>query len=516
MDATGFSLITLVLFLPMVGFTILLFMREEQASQIRWTAFGVSIVTFVASLLLWAGFDPNNPGLQMVQRWDWLPTYGISYYVGIDGLSLLLVILTTFIMPLAILSSFRAHVLHERGREKLYYMFMMLLEWAMIGVFVVQDLMIFYIFWEITLVPMYFLIGIWGSEKRVYAAVKFFLYTMAGSILMLLAILYVGLQAGTFALPEIIANVQNGTLSFPGDGLFSTQSFLFLGFLIAFAIKVPIWPLHSWLPDAHVQAPTAGSVILAGVLLKMGTYGIVRFCLPMFPDASVQWAPIIATLAVIGIIYGAWVSYAQQDVKKLVAYSSVSHLGFVVLGIFALNAQGLSGATLQMVNHGLSTGGLFLLVGMLYERRHTKDINAYGGIWKVMPLLGGISLFVTLSSMGLPGLNGFIGEFTILMGTFGSDVLGFFFALFATLGVILAAVYMLYMFQKVFMGEVTKPENENLEPLHWQEIAVMIPLIIAILWIGLQPAPFFQTMDASVNALVTHVREHFPTVAQLP
>ncbi len=516
MDATGFSLITLVLFLPMVGFTILMFMREEQASQIRWTALGVSIVTFVASLLLWAGFDSSQPGLQMVQRWDWLPTYGISYYVGIDGLSLLLVILTTFIMPLAILSSFRAHVLHERGREKLYYMFMMLLEWAMIGVFVVQDLMIFYIFWEITLVPMYFLIGIWGAEKRVYAAVKFFLYTMAGSILMLLAILYVGLQAGTFALPEIIANVQNGTLVFPGDGLFSTQSFLFLGFLIAFAIKVPIWPLHSWLPDAHVQAPTAGSVILAGVLLKMGTYGIVRFCLPMFPDASVQWAPIIATLAVIGIIYGAWVSYAQQDVKKLVAYSSVSHLGFVVLGIFALNAQGLSGATLQMVNHGLSTGGLFLLVGMLYERRHTKDINAYGGIWKVMPLLGGISLFVTLSSMGLPGLNGFIGEFTILMGTFGSDVLGFFFALFATLGVILAAVYMLYMFQKVFMGEVTKPENENLEPLHWQEIAVMIPLIIAILWIGLQPAPFFQTMDASVNALVTHVQEHFPTVAQLP
>lgn len=516
MDATGFSLITLVLFLPMVGFTILMFLREEQVNEIRWTAFGVSVITFVASLLLWAGFDSNQPGLQMVQKWDWLPTYGISYHVGIDGLSLLLVILTTFIMPLAILSSFRAHVLEERGRQKLYYMFMMLLEWAMLGVFVVQDLIIFYIFWEVTLIPMYFLIGIWGAEKRVYAAVKFFLYTMAGSILMLLAILYVGLQAGTFSVPEIVAGVQNGTLSFPGDGLFSTQSFLFLGFLIAFAIKVPIWPLHSWLPDAHVQAPTAGSVILAGVLLKLGTYGIVRFCLPMFPDAAVQWAPYVGLLAVIGIIYGAWVSYAQKDVKKLVAYSSVSHLGFVVLGIFALNAQGISGGTLQMVNHGISTGGLFLLVGMLYERRHTKDINAFGGIWKAMPVFGGISLLVTLSSMGLPGLNGFIGEFTILMGAFGSDVLGFWFALFATLGVILAAVYMLYMFQKVYMGELDKEENKNLEPLHWQEIAVLVPIIIAILVIGLQPAPFFQTMDASVNALVAQMRDHIPSVVQLP
>lgn len=516
MDATGFSLLTLVLFLPMVGFTILLFLREEQLNAIRWTALGTSIVTFVASLLLWVGFDPNQAGLQMVQRWDWLPTYGISYYVGIDGLSLLLVILTTFIMPLAILSSFRAHVLEERGRQKLYYMFMLLLEWAMIGVFVAQDLIIFYIFWEVTLVPMYVLIGIWGGERRVYASFKFFLYTMAGSILMLLAMLYVGNQAGTFALPEIIAQIQAGTLTFPGDGLFSTQSFLFLGFLIAFAIKVPIWPLHSWLPDAHVQAPTAGSVILAGVLLKMGTYGIVRFCLPLFPDSSVEWAPIIGVLAVIGIIYGAWVSYAQTDVKKLVAYSSVSHLGFVVLGIFALNAQGISGATLQMVNHGISTGGLFLLVGMLYERRHTKDIGAFGGIWKAMPLFGGISLLVTLSSMGLPGLNGFVGEFTILMGAFGSDVLGFFYALFATLGVILAAVYMLYMFQKVYMGELDKKENAELEPLHWQEIAVMVPIIIAILWIGLQPAPFFASMDASVNALVAQVREHIPSVVQLP
>lgn len=528
MENSGLSLVTVVLFLPLVGLTILLFLREDtQAPAIRWTALGTSIVTFVASLIMWAGFNPGQPGLQMIQRWEWLPTYGIEYYVGIDGLSILLVILTTFIMPLAILSSFRAHVIQERGREKLYYVFMLLLEWAMIGVFVAQDLVIFYIFWEVTLVPMFILIGIWGAEERRYAAVKFFLYTMAGSILMLLAILYVGLNAGTFVLPDIIAGVQSGAINFPFDGMFSTQSYLFLGFLIAFAIKVPIWPLHSWLPDAHVQAPTAGSVILAGVLLKMGTYGIVRFCLPMFPQASVAWAPTMAVLAIIGIIYGAWVSYAQKDVKKLVAYSSVSHLGFVVLGIFALNAQGIQGGILQMVNHGISTGGLFLLVGMLYERYHTKELAKFGGIWKVMPLFGGISLVVVLSSMGLPGLNGFVGEFVILLGTFGSQVLGFFYALFATTGVILAAIYLLYMFQKVYMGDVSPmvagedgghhdehgAEDQSIFRLHWQEIAVMVPILIAIFWIGLQPAPFFHAMDASVNQLVAQVAPAITSVA---
>lgn len=511
--SSSLSLTTVTLFLPMVGLAILLFMREEtQKEAIRWTAFGFSIATFVASLLMWVLFDNSNPGLQMAQRFDWLPTYGISYYVGVDGLSLLLILLTTFIMPLAIMSSFRSGIFEERGREKLYYIFMMLLEWAMIGVFVVQDLVIFYVFWEVTLVPMYFLIGIWGAEQRVYAAVKFFLYTMAGSILMLLAILYVGNQAGTFALPEIIAGVQSGSITFPMDGVFSTQSYLFLGFLIAFAIKVPVWPLHSWLPDAHVQAPTAGSVILAGVLLKMGTYGIVRFCLPMFPLASVDWAPFVAGLGVIGIIYGAWVSYAQTDIKKLVAYSSVSHLGFVILGIFALNAQGLQGATLQMVNHGISTGGLFLLVGMLYERRHTKAMSAFGGIWKAMPLYGGISLVIVLSSMGLPGLNGFVGEFTILLGAFGSEVLGFLFVFIATLGVIMAAIYLLYMFQKVYMGELDKPENMNLPQLHWQEIAVLVPILIMIFWIGLQPSIFFDVMDASTNNLITMIGQKAPQI----
>jgi NADH-quinone oxidoreductase subunit M len=516
-ESSGISLTTVVLFIPLIGLLILLFLREDQqTSAIRWTACATSIITFVASLLMWVNFDTGKPDLQMTQYWQWLPQYGISFAIGVDGLSLLLVILTTFIMPLAILASFRAHIFHERGREKLYYALMLLLEWAMLGVFVAQDLFLFYIFWEVTLVPMYFLIGIWGAEQRVYAAVKFFLYTMAGSILMLLAILYVGNHAGTFLLPDIIKGVQAGTINFPFVGLLSgAQSFLFLGFLIAFAIKVPIWPLHSWLPDAHVQAPTAGSVILAGVLLKMGTYGIVRFCLPLFPQATVAWAPYIAVLGIIGIIYGAWVSYAQDDVKKLVAYSSVSHLGFVVVGIFSLNEKGIEGAILQMVNHGISTGGLFLLVGMLYERRHTKAMAAYGGIWKAMPLFGGISLLIILSSMGLPGLNGFVGEFTILLGTFGSTILGFFFALFATLGVILAAVYLLRMFQAVYMGELDKEENKHLPQLSWDEIAVLVPIVIVVFLIGLFAVHFFNVMDSSTHQLVQQVQNAVPSVAAL-
>jgi NADH-quinone oxidoreductase subunit M len=515
MDAvsSSLSLTTVTLFLPMVGLTILLFLNEErQKDAIKWTAFGFSVATFVFSLLMAFQFDNSEPGLQLTQRVDWLPTLGSSYYVGVDGLSLLLVLLTTVIMPVAILSSFGAGVIEERGRSKLYYGFMMLLEWAMLGVFVAQDLILFYIFWEITLVPMYFLIGIWGAEQRVYAAVKFFLYTMAGSILMLLALLYVGNAAGTFAVPDIIAMVQSGELNFVMDGIFSEQSYLFLGFLIAFAIKVPVWPLHSWLPDAHVQAPTAGSVILAGVLLKMGTYGMVRFNLPMFPEATVDWAPIMAGLGVIGIIYGAWVSYAQTDIKKLVAYSSVSHLGFVILGIFSLTSAGIQGATLQMVNHGISTGGLFLIVGMLYERRHTKAMADYGGIWKAMPLLGGITLIVSLSSMGLPGLNGFIGEFTILMGALGSEVLGFFFAMFGTLGVIMAAVYILYMFQRVFMGELDNPKNQNLPQMNWREVAVMVPILLLIFWIGVQPGAWFEVMDASTADLLAGIAERAPEI----
>ena len=530
MDVTGLSLTTITLFLPMVGLAILLFMNgETQKANLKWVAFATTVVTFVASVLMWVNFDPSSAGLQMVQRNTWAEVslgesvINVSYFVGVDGISMLLVLLTTFIMPISILGSFGSHIFEERGREKLYYIFLMLLEWAMIGVFVVHDLIIFYVFWEVTLVPMYFLIGIWGAEERIYAAVKFFLYTMAGSILMLIAILYVGNQTGTFStysaggdvgVVEMVQNYEGeGTYWDAGGGesdgeesgfLFnSVESFLFLGFLVAFAIKVPIFPFHSWLPDAHVQAPTAGSVILAGVLLKMGTYGIVRFNLNLFPEATVAWAPTIAFLGVVGIIYGAWVSYAQNNVKKLVAYSSVSHLGFVVVGIFALNAQGLQGATLQMVNHGISTGGLFLIVGMLYERWHTKEMADYGGVWKAMPVFGGISLVISLSSMGLPGLNGFIGEFTILLGSLGSDFLGFGFTLFATLGVILAAVYLLKMFQHVFMGELKNPlRSEEDYKLSWSEIAAFIPIMIMIFWMGIQPIVFFNMLDVSVDSIV--------------
>ena len=528
MDVTGLSLTTITLFLPMLGLAILLFMNgETQRDNLKWVAFATSLVTFVASVVMWINFDPGTAELQMVQRNTWAEVslgdsvINISYFVGVDGISMLLVLLTTFIMPIAILGSFGSHIFAERGREKLYYIFLMLLEWAMIGVFVVHDLIIFYVFWEVTLVPMYFLIGIWGSEERIYAAVKFFLYTMAGSILMLIAILYVGNTAGTFStysaggdvgvIEMVQAHEGAGTYwdaaepdadSDAGFLLNSVESFLFLGFLVAFAIKVPIFPFHSWLPDAHVQAPTAGSVILAGVLLKMGTYGIVRFNLNLFPEATVAWAPTIAFLGVVGIIYGAWVSYAQNNVKKLVAYSSVSHLGFVVLGIFALNAQGLQGATLQMVNHGISTGGLFLIVGMLYERWHTKEMADYGGVWKVMPAFGAISLVISLSSMGLPGLNGFIGEFTILLGSLGSDFLGFAFTLFATLGVIMAAVYLLKMFQHVFMGEVKNPlKDEDGYKLRWSEIAAFIPILIMIFWMGIQPIVFFNMLDISVDSI---------------
>jgi NADH-quinone oxidoreductase subunit M len=501
----------------MVGMTILLFLREHQTRNIQMVALGTTIVTFLFSLVLWAQFDPANTDLQFVQRADWIPSLGIGYYVGVDGLSLLLVLLTTFIMPIAVLVSMRAHVLEERGRQKLYYIFLLLLQWAMIGVFIAQDLIVFYVFWEVTLVPMYFLIGIWGSEQRVYAAVKFFLYTMAGSLLMLLAILWLGAQAGTFAQPEIIAMMQSGQLDIPLEGVLSVQSLLFLAFFIAFAIKVPIWPFHSWLPDAHVQAPTAASVILAGVLLKMGSYGMIRFNLQLFPEASVQWAPFIAVLAVIGIIYGAWVAYAQTDMKKLVAYTSVSHMGFVVLGIFAVTAAGLQGSILQMVNHGISTGGLFVIVGMLYERRHTRQMSAYGGLWATLPLLGGLALIISLSSMGMPGTNGFVGEFTILLGSLNSNILGFFYALVAAMGVILAAIYMLAFYQKVFMGEVKHEENRHLPKLHWTEIAILVPIVILILWIGLAPNTFLAPMDNSVNALVLEVHPPADTeIALLP
>ncbi|MBT3315271.1 MAG: NADH-quinone oxidoreductase subunit M [Anaerolineae bacterium] len=492
----------LVTFFPLVGVLILFFIKPENKVLIRWVSLLTALATFGISLVLLQQFDANNPALQMVTNLPWITVadWNISYYMGVDGLSILLILLTTFLTPISLLSTWSA----IEEREKDFNIFFLMLEVGMLGVFMAQDLFLFYVFWEFTLVPMYFLIGIWGGPQRIYASIKFFLYTMAGSLLMLLAILWLGINQGTFAVPDLIAL---------GGIPAGIQTWLFLAFAIAFAIKVPMWPLHSWLPDAHVQAPTAGSVILAGVLLKMGTYGFVRFNLPLFPEAAVKFAPMMAGLAVVGIIYGAIVSYYQRDIKKLVAYSSISHLGFVMLGLFALNSQGIQGGILQMINHGLSTGALFLLVGMIYEQTHTRNFDVYGGLWKIMPVYGTVMLVVTLSSMGLPGLNGFVGEFTILLGAWGAgmpgEVLGsYWYAGLSAIGVILAAIYMLYMYQKIFLGpegsivQTVKEHGHVLRDLSVREIITIVPLLVFIFWIGLYPKPFFALIAPTVDNLV--------------
>ncbi len=488
-------LLTAVIFLPTVGALALLVLDRRDEARLRHVALWVSVVTFGLSLLLWLGFDPTRAGMQFEERRPWIPELGIGYHLGVDGISLLLVLLTTFLAPLCLLSAWT----QITTRVKEFEIAMLLLETAMVGVFCALDLFLFFVFWEAMLVPMYVIIGVWGGPRRIYAAVKFILYTMAGSALMLLAILALYYLQGsttgvyTFDYGPIARMILEPALQWP----------LFLAFALAFAIKVPMFPFHTWLPDAHVEAPTAGSVILAGVLLKMGTYGFLRFCLPLFPHASAVFAPAIFVLAIIGILYGAWVSMVQPDLKKLVAYSSVSHLGFVMLGLFALNAQGVEGGILQMVNHGLSTGALFLLVGMIYERRHSRLIADFGGLWGVTPVFSAVFMVVTLSSIGLPGLNGFVGEFLILVGAFQVSRP---FAVLATAGIIFAAVYMLWMYQRVVFGDVRHEEVRHLPDLNARELATLVPILLLIVWIGVYPKPFIGVTEASVAELIGFVK----------
>jgi NADH-quinone oxidoreductase subunit M len=490
------SVLSAVTFLPALGAAVVFLLPRRAEGLVKVTALATCLVTFAVSVPLFTRFDASLSAYQFVEQRAWMPTLGVSYHLGVDGISLLLVLLTTFLMPLVILSSW--HSIARRWKE--FAITMLLLETGMLGVFVALDLFLFYIFWEAMLVPMYLIIGIWGGPNRVYAAVKFILYTLAGSLLMLVAILALyflnGAATGayTFDLPVLARYV------LPAG---RAQSLMFLAFALAFAIKVPMWPFHTWLPDAHTEAPTPGSVILAGVLLKMGTYGFLRFCLPLFPQATMTFAPWMFALAVIGIIYGAWVSTVQADMKKLVAYSSVSHLGFVVLGLFTLNPQGMVGAIIQMVNHGLSTGALFLIVGMLYERRHTRLIADYGGLWKVVPALSVLFLIVTFSSIGLPGLNGFVGEFLILVGAFQVHRPA---AVLATTGIIFAAVYLLWMYQRVIFGEITHEENRRLPDLSVREWVILVPVLACIVWIGVYPVALTSKTEASVQALITQVQ----------
>ena len=488
-------LLSLITFLPGAAGMALLFVPRRSAGVLRLVSLAVTVLTFACALPLYFGFDADAIGYQFEENRRWMPTLGVAYHVGIDGISLLLVLLTTFLMPLALVSAWGS--VEDRFKE--FTATMLLLETGMLGVFVSLDLFLFYVFWEAMLVPMYFIIGIWGGPNRVYAAVKFILYTMVGSALMLVAILGLYYQYGaatgryTFDVPVLAQYVMAPGLA---------QNLMFLAFALAFAIKVPLFPFHTWLPDAHVEAPTAGSVVLAGVLLKMGTYGFLRFCLPFFPDASLSFGPPVFSLAVIGIIYGAWVSTVQPDMKKLVAYSSVSHLGFVMVGIFTLNQQGLVGAIIQMVNHGLSTGALFLMVGMIYERRHSRLIADFGGLWRVVPAFSALFLVVALSSLGLPGLNGFVGEFLILVGAFQRNA---WLAAVATSGIIFAAIYLLWMYQRVIFGEVTHEENRRLRDLTPREWAVLVPVLALIVWIGVYPAAFTGKTEATVEALIMQV-----------
>ncbi len=511
MDFQYGYLLNLICYLPLVGALLLIFgVKKDNAGAIKTVATVVAGLDFVISLPLWFLYDPSGAEFQFATRAEWIPTVGAQYLFGVDGFSVLLILLTTLLGFIAVYSSYSA--ITERQKE--YYVFLLLLQTGMMGVFCSLDFVLFYVFWEVMLVPMYFLIGVWGGPRKLYAAIKFFLYTLVGSVLMLVGILALyfynadGLAAigltglgneATFEVPKLFAIAPQ----IPPD----LQFWVFLAFFVGFAIKVPMFPFHTWLPDAHVEAPTAGSVILAGVLLKMGTYGFVRFSLPLLPDATVKAVWWVGALAIVAIVYGALVSMAQKDMKKLIAYSSVSHMGFVMLGMFALNTAGLKGSILQMVNHGVSTGALFLLVGIIYERRHNRMIAEYGGLAKVMPLYAMFFMIITMSSIGLPTLNGFIGEFTILIGAFHHSWV---WALFAASGIVLGAGYMLWMYQRVFFGELTNDKNKGLSDLNLREQWTLIPLVVLAFWIGLYPKPFFRLMEPTVDRVMARVQVALP------
>ncbi len=479
-------ILTWVTFLPLAG-ALLLWTVVRREAQARIFAMAIALADFVLSLHLWFHFDTGRGDDQFVERVAWLFNGQISYHLGMDGISLVLVMLTTFLGPLVVLSTWRAVTERVAG----FLGFVLFLQAAMLGTFFARDMLLFYVFWEAMLIPMYFIIGIWGGQQRIYAAVKFFIFTMVGSVFMLVGIIYLYLQAGSMNLTDFL-NLQIGH---------EAQLWLFAAFFLAFAIKVPLFPLHTWLPDAHVQAPTAGSVILAGVLLKMGTYGMLRFAMPLFPEGVAYFAPYINILAVIGIIYGALVAMVQPDVKKLVAYSSVSHLGFVVLGLFSLTSVGIAGGVFQMLAHGLSTGALFLLVGVIYERRHTREVSEFGGLAHGMPLYATFFMIATLASIGLPGLAGFVGEFMILFGAFSSQAVAHarLMAILAATGVVLGAIYMLWMYQRVFLGKLKNVKNEGLPDLSLREMAVLIPLVVFMFWLGVRPGLVLDRLGPSLE-----------------
>ena len=497
-NAANFPLLSLILLTPLVGAVILLFVNRQSENLIRWIA-NISVgLGFLVSLPLWFWYDAGDAGWQFVEQTSWIPSIGAQYLLGVDGFSTLLILLTTLMGVIAILSSWTAITV----RVKEYYIFLLALQTGMLGAFMALDFLLFFLFWEVMLVPMYFLIGIWGSDNRLYSAIKFFLFTLVGSVVMLLGILAVYFYhqevTGVYTFDIRLFH----ELNIP----FNTQWWIFLAFFLGFAVKVPMFPFHTWLPDAHTDAPTAASVILAAVLLKMGTYGFLRFSLPILPEATKYFVPWVVGLSIVGIVYGALVAMAQRDWKRLVAYSSVSHMGMVMLGMFALTPVGITGSIVQQLNHGISTGALFLLVGIVYERRHTRLISEYGGLSKVMPVYAAIFLVMTMSSIGLPALNGFIGEVLILQGVF---VVSKAWAAVAASGIVLGAAYMLWLYQRTMFGDVTNPKNENLADVSLREFATFVPLLILAVWIGLYPKPFLGRLETSVDRVMARVNSDY-------